>query len=242
MSDELELAAQVHYSFLPQDYEDERVNVALTMRPLYKLGGDYGSILLLDENKLLVCACDAVGHGTASALFAARVNTYVLTHAHPALASCDLVSGLNEYLCTRLSGTGMYASFFSLLLDFESGVMTYTGAAHPPILHYAADEGTCNRYASIVTYLGISHPMPLICSSEGVEIGPGDRFLLYSDGLMDVENERNEIYGEDRLAANLAASADLDGQELNRAIVEQAEAYSNDGFSDDVLLLSVAVK
>ncbi len=242
MSDELELAARVHYSFLPTDYDDGRISIAITLRPLRTLGGDYCSVLPLDENTLLICTCDAVGHGIPAALFAARVNTYVLTHAHIDLASCDLVAGLNAYLCKRLGGTGMYASFFALMIDLEAGIMTYTGAAHPPVLHYACGRGTCTRYPSIVTYLGIADPMPLICSSERVRFAPGDRLLLYSDGLVEVENGQRELYGEERLALNLSNNAGLSGQALNRAIIAQAEAFSANGFQDDVLLMSLAIQ
>ncbi len=242
MEDELQLAARVHYSFLPEDFEDDRLQIAISLQPLYTLGGDYCAVLPLDDNKLLVSICDAVGHGTAAALFAARVNTYVLTHADANLPSCDLVAGLNAYLCQRLSETGMYASYFVVLLDLEAGVMTFTGAAHPPVLHYVAADGACNQYDSIVTYLGIADPMPLICSSERVAIAPGDRLLLYTDGLIETENERKELYGTGRLAASLAANAGLTGQPLNRALIEEAEAFSAGTFNDDVLLLSITIK
>ena len=78
--EDLKLAAKVHYGFLPDDYEDERLSIAVNLRPLYDIGGDYCSILPLGENLMLVCICDAVGHGVSAALFAARINTYV---SHP---------------------------------------------------------------------------------------------------------------------------------------------------------------
>ena len=242
MTEDLQLAAKVHYGFLPDDYEDARLSIGVTLRPLYALGGDYCSILPLDENRILVCICDAVGHGISAALFAARINTYVLTHAQADLVPCELVAGLNAYLCKRLADTGMYATFYAVLLDFKSGTMTLTGAAHPPVLQFEKEQGRCQEWASVTTLLGIEDPMPLLCGSEHLQLNSGDRFLLYSDGLVEVENADGEALGMEGLSTLLMAHRDLIGQELNKTILTQAESYAGDGFNDDVLLMSITLK
>jgi sigma-B regulation protein RsbU (phosphoserine phosphatase) len=242
MPEDLQLAAKVHYGFLPDDYEDDRLSVAVSLRPLHALGGDYCSILPLGANRILTCICDAVGHGVSAALFAARINTYVLTHAKTDVVPCELVAGLNAYLCKRLAGTGMYATFYALLLDFESGMMTLAGAAHPPVLQLEKDQGRCKEWSSITTFLGIEDPMPLICDSERLHLNANDRFLLYSDGLIEVENADDQAFGMERLANTLIANRNLSGQELNKSILGQAESYASDGFKDDVLLMSITLK
>ena len=240
--EDLQLAAKVHYGFLPDDYEDNRLNIAVNLRPLYDIGGDYCSILPLGKNRILVCICDAVGHGVSAALFAARINTFVLTHAQADLVPCELVSGLNEYLCKRLSDTGMYATFYAVLLDFESGTMTLTGAAHPPVLQLEKGQDRCKEWSSITTLLGIEDPMPLLCGSECLQLNSGDRFLIYSDGLIEVEDEEAQAFGTEKLSRTLVTHRDLSGQELNKAILTQAESYAGDGFKDDVLLMSISLK
>ncbi len=242
MSEDLQLAAKVHYSFLPDDYEDDRLDIAIDLRPLHTIGGDYCSILPLGKNRMLVCICDAVGHDVAAALFAARINTYVLTHAQADLIPCELVAGLNAYLCKRLAGTGVYATFYALLLDFESGTMTLSGAAHPPVLQLEKDQDRCKEWSSITTFLGIRDPMPLLCGSERLRLNAGDRFLLYSDGLIEVEDAEGQAFGTERLSGTLIAHRNLSGQVLNNAILMQAESYADNGFNDDVLLMSITIK
>lgn len=242
MSEELQLAAQVHYSFLPEDYEDDRLNIAVTLLPLHPIGGDYCSIIPLDSERVLVSLCDAVGHDVASALFAARINTYVLTHARTDLIPCDIVAGLNSYLCKHLAKTGMYATFFSLLLDFASGTMTLSGAAHPPVLQFQKGQNCCKQWPSMTTFLGISDPMPLLCGTERLQLNTGDRFLLYSDGLIEVENTELKAFGIEGLSSSLISHQNLSGQELNNAILTQAKHHANKGFNDDVLLVSIALK
>lgn len=79
---ELELAARVHYSCLPEHYEDDRLEVNTRLMPKFILGGDYCSVIPLGEQRYMFCICDAVGHGTASALYAARINTFVLNYGN----------------------------------------------------------------------------------------------------------------------------------------------------------------
>lgn len=78
---DIQLAEKVPYDFLPEGYEDDRVAVASTLRSLIAIRGNFCSIVSLDDYHLLVCTCDALGHGVSAALFAARINTYVPIHA-----------------------------------------------------------------------------------------------------------------------------------------------------------------
>jgi serine phosphatase RsbU (regulator of sigma subunit) len=190
----------------------------------------------------LICICDAVGHGVSAALFAARINTYVLTHARADLIPCELVAGLNAYLCKRLAGTGMYATFYALLLDFKSGTMNLSGAAHPPVLQLEKDHNRCREWPSATTFLGIEDPMPLLCGSECLRLNTGDHFLLYSDGLIEVEDAEAQAFGTEKLSSTLIAHRNLSGQVLNKAILMQVESYADDGFKDDVLLMSITLK
>lgn len=242
MLEDLQLAAKVHYGFLPEDYEDDRLDIAVNLRPLYAIGGDYCSILPLGENRVLISICDAVGHGVSAALFAARINTYVLTHAKADMSPCDLLTGLNAYLCKRLAGTGMYATFYALLLDFETSIISLAGAAHPPVLQLAKDQDQCKEWPSVTTFLGIDDPMPLVCDSERLRLNAGDRFLLYSDGLIEVEDADARAFGMEGLASALILHRNLSGQRLNRALLMQADSYADDGFKDDVLLMSITIK
>lgn len=242
MSEDLQLAAKVHYGFLPDDYEDDRLDIAVNLRPLYAIGGDYCSILPLEQNRILISICDAVGHGVSAALFAARINTYVLTHAKSDLVPCELVAGLNAYLCKRLAGTGMYATFYTLLLDFEAGTMNLAGAAHPPVLQLEKDQDECKEWASVTTFLGIADPMPLLCGTERLRLNAGDRFLLYSDGLIEVEDADARAFGMEGLSSALITHRNLSGQVLNKALLRQAESYAHGGFKDDVLLMSITLK
>ena len=94
----------------------------------------------------------------------------------------------------------------------------------------------------MTTFLGIDDPMPLLCGSERLQLNAGDRFLLYSDGLIEVEDAELQAFGMEGLSSTLITHQNLSGQELNKAILTQAEHYADEGFKDDVLLVSITLK
>lgn len=71
---------------------------------------------------------------------------------------------------------------------------------------------------------------------------PGQRFLLYSDGLIEAENAEQQQFGLDKLSSLLEKFKSLEGQELNELILSSVESYTEKGFSDDVLLVSITLK
>jgi hypothetical protein len=65
----MDLAAKVHYSFLPGSYDNAFLEIAVKAIPFDRIGSDYYSVPMVSDDKRVVCMCDTVGHGTASALF-----------------------------------------------------------------------------------------------------------------------------------------------------------------------------
>lgn len=242
MQDELKLAARVHYSFLPEHYEDDWLDVATRLTPKSVLGGDYCSVIPLGEQQFAACICDAVGHGVASALYAARINTFVLSNILQGQDPCDLISALNEFLCCRLVESGMYASFFIVLLDTGTMEMRFAGAGHPAALHLSAADNRIHWLESHTTLLGFEHPLPVQCFLQASSIGPGDRILLYTDGLTEARNNNGKEFGN----AGVARYVDVHSRKDNRAFVNGLCAavhdHSKGEIQDDILCLSIRVK
>ena len=75
----------------------------------------------------------------------------------------ELINELNEFLCRRLVESGMYASFFVLLLDTGTMEMQFAGAGHPAALHLSTAENRMAWLESQTTLLGFEHPLPVHC-------------------------------------------------------------------------------
>lgn len=242
MNDELKLAARVHYSFLPEHYEDDWLDVETRLTPKSGLGGDYCSAIPLGEQRFAACICDAVGHGLASALYAARINTFVLTNILQGHDPCELISALNEFLCCRLIESGMYASFFVVLLDTGSMEMRFAGAGHPAALHLPAAENRIRWLESRTTLLGFEHPLPVHCSLQTCSIGSGDRILLYTDGLTEARNSNGKEFGAAGVESYVNTHTRKENKDFVNGLCETVDEYSKGEIQDDILCLSIQVK
>lgn len=239
--DERRRAARIHYSFLPEEFRDEHLHIAVNCVPWGDIGGDYCSILSLCDGRVVVCLCDAVGHDVGSALYAARINTFVLAHAPRAGHPCELLDELNAFLCRSLAGIGIYASFFVAFIDVRDGTLDYAGAGHPPAIHYRRASGDVETLASESTLLGISHPAPLACSAARRILAPGDKLLFYTDGIIEHEDPLGTAFGMARLQAFMARNNDLGSPDFNRRLMEALHRFGPAPARDDMLMMTVSL-
>ena len=237
---DLELAAKIHYSFMPENHEDHQVDVNAKVRPLDVIGGDYCSMFRLDPQHLVLSICDAVGHGVASALFAARVNTFVLTHATPSTDPATLIRNLNEFLCQRLANYGMYSSFLTVLVDCERHTLSFAGAAHPPGILYRRSTREVVPLGSQTSLLGFSHPLRPDFESRLLRYQPGDRLVLYTDGLVETRHSNNISRSLDRLFRFTHENHTMDNSRFTEALFRDFLNVRKQ--SDDVLALVATFK
>ena len=239
--DELDLAAKVHYSFLPSHYSNEAVEMAVNVHPLNTLGGDYCSIFPIDEDCVLVCMCDAVGHSLASALFASRINAFVLSQALQRRCPCHMIEALNEHLCQRLASAGMFTSFFSVFIDFNKRELIFAGAGHPAALYFHSQIGRCEPLESVTTILGITHPLPLSCTVARKPIQTGDKLIMYTDGLIESIVDDGTQFGWNGLVEFTETHHSLDSNTFNDRLFEVTKCERSAEIRDDILLLTITI-
>jgi len=238
---EAEKAAAIHYSFLPDSFSNNFLDIAVHSQPFGKIGGDFCSIFPVDAKRLILCMCDATGHDVASALFAARINTHVLTHAADIKHPCILIDTLNRFLCHRLSHTGIYASLFTVFIDMEQASMDYAGAGHPPALHYQASAAKIDMLQSETTFLGIDHPLLVSCSMNRSCLAAGDRIVLYTDGISEAVDRQGRMFGAHGIKRVVNDHHNSSSEDLNNAIVNEL-MRGNYAIGDDIMLMSVTIK
>ena len=240
--DEIDLAARLHYGFLPERYANDVINAAVKSRPFKKIGGDYCSIFQPEDNRVIVGICDVVGHSIASALLAARVNTFVMTHSVQVEHPCTLIEGLNTFLCDHFRGDTLYTSFFSLFLNLETLEIDFAGAGHPPVIHYRAATRDCIRLPSETTPLGIEDPLPLRCSVNRIKVSPGDKLLLYTDGLIDMLDPQGNPFSEHGLETLVIQHHRLDAGELGNRVFDEVVKSDRYHIRDDILLMTLSIQ
>jgi sigma-B regulation protein RsbU (phosphoserine phosphatase) len=152
-----------------------------------------------------------------------------------------VLSGLNSILCGNLQGQFVTAGY--LYLDPGRGALAYAGAGHPPLLAWRAREKKIESMEENGLMLGIFPEGSYKSMTTPLE--PGDRFVLYTDGITEAPSLSGEEFGMDRFKSFLAEHAGRSAQELCDALVKHVTAWSGNSTReqhDDLTLIVVDYK
>jgi len=195
IENELAIAREIHAWILPRSSPELKdLRVAAAYRPMAAVAGDFYEFIPVDQCRIGVLVADVTGHGVPAALIAAMIKVAMQSVVHCAHDPGRVLRGLNDVLFAELRAQLISASY--LWLDTTHGRALYSAAGHPPML--LLREGELQRVESNGVPLGVlTEPEYPVCE---MPIKSGDRFLLYTDGVIEPENVHGEAFGDTRLA------------------------------------------
>jgi serine phosphatase RsbU (regulator of sigma subunit)/uncharacterized glyoxalase superfamily protein PhnB len=229
---ELEIAKQVQARLFPQIQPQlktvEYAGVCLQAR---QVGGDYFDFLRLGPRRLGLIIGDVSGKGIAAALLMA--NLQATLRSQTALA-CDqpeaLLRTVNRVFYDN-TGDNAFASLLFADYDEAARRMRYVNCGHLSGLLLRRD-GNVEWLESTSTLLGLFRDWN--CSMREQELSPGDVLALYTDGITEASNGRDEEFGEGRLVESLRQHRELPCQALLTAIVDDVRGFSPEEQHDDI--------
>ena len=241
MEADLKVAERVHRSMIPANQRRGNLDIICEFIPMIGVGGDYASVHFQDDQHVVVGICDVAGHGIASALLASRVNSFVLNQAPRVCHPCQLVDALNDFVFRTFDETELYLTFFSLFIDLDKQTVVGAGCGHPPVFLYERQHNVVHRVASDNTAIGLFESLSRTCSMLQVPFQPGDRLVLYTDGLTEATNRDGLPLGVDGLETFFKESAQLSSQECVDTIIRRVRDFREDvPADDDQLLLTIS--
>jgi serine phosphatase RsbU (regulator of sigma subunit) len=221
---DLEVARQIQFGLLPfEPYRDRGVRVATFMRPANTVGGDYFDLIEREEGGLSVVLGDVAGKGMPAALLMALLQGSLRTLLTAGLRGSDLVAKLNAHLHANIPSNRLITLFYGEV-DGEAGRLRYVNAGHnPPVL--IRSDGAFEALAPTAVALGVlPHSSFEIMETE---IGRGDRLVVYTDGITEATNPRDEEYGEVRLEAFLRGHQSLQERALIDGLIADVLAFAD---------------
>jgi len=190
------------------------------------IGGDLYDFFDLGPERIGILCADVSGKGIPAALMMANLQAVARAHFGdsidgPAAPPAHFVEKLNQQLAGRF-GDNRYASLFWAEYDGQTGILTYVNAGHPsPILRYSTGE--IERLNSVGVPVGMFAKTRY--TAKTLEMRPGSRLVIFSDGLTDAENAAEEDFGDERLVeycSTIAVGMDAKGtaDRLMQAVAE----------------------
>jgi len=229
---DLEAAAATQRQLLPPPGDFGGLRTAGIFLPSTEIGGDIYNVVSHGDGRLVFFHVDVAGHGVPAALRSFALHNQLSNTAPTDPAS--LVATLNSQTIDRDQ------TYFTMIYGVaeSSGRCTFVRAGHPYALHRRRRTDT----VSIMEQGGL--PVGLLPTADFpesvVDLEPGDRLFLYSDGIVDCTDPKGGAYGEDRLIAAVRRTGDLDLAEAVAAIADElAHHRGRAALEDDVSLLAI---
>lgn len=239
---DIEYAKNIQYRTLPIDgvYWDA-LEISSIYHPSEDLGGDLYDVIKVNNNEVLIYIADVSGHGITSSLTTIFLRQMVrgrVSENKPGLKELlDLLQkGYNE------SGVDMeqYLTILFCLYNKEKREVTFLNAGHNCMPIIARNTGEVQQ----IEVKG----MP-VCSLEQilpheevvVPVGPGDRIILYTDGITEGFNENKESYTTERILEIVRNNVNLDGKALAQKVIDDAESFARKPSADDTAIMIAKV-
>jgi serine phosphatase RsbU (regulator of sigma subunit) len=236
---ELELAKRIQTSILPPQLAVPGLELAAAMVPATQVGGDYYDVLPVAGGCWLGIG-DVAGHGLDAGLCMLMMQSIVasLVARDSSAAPEDLVCVLNQVLFDNVHnrlGRDGHATL-SLLHYEQSGEISYAGA-HEDIVVCRAESGHCEAIETPGTWVGGKLDIRHATARSRLSLRVGDVMLLYTDGAIDVRNERGEPFGFERLCVELEKVRDQSVAKIQEHLLFAIGGW---GVSEDDVTLVVA--
>ncbi|GAB4277686.1 MAG: hypothetical protein Kow0080_28750 [Candidatus Promineifilaceae bacterium] len=238
---ELEVAAAMQRSLLPASLPDlPDYCFAAALKPARRVGGDFYDAVVLDDEHVGILMADVADKGVHAALFMAVARTLFLQESRQSLSPSVVAQMVHEGLLAISAEADVFVTAFYGVLHRPSGRLVYVRAAHDRPLLYRPGSGVV-ALPGDGRFLGMMPDLTL--SEQTVQLKPGDRLVLFSDGLPDAENLENEMFGNKRLVQVVAKYGDLSAQGMVDAVVTAVNQFTGSAPPfDDLTLLILAAK
>jgi len=238
---ELELARKVVDSLLPRAVPVvDGFDIAGMTSPVREVGGDYFDFIQSVTDRLGVLVADVSGKGLAAALIMVTFRAYIHATVINELAMRVVMGRVNRLIHETTEGDRYITTFYGLI-DPENKRLLYINAGHNPPLLLRAD-GTTRLLDKSGLPIGVFEDSRY--SEAVVDFLPGDILVLYTDGVTEAINIREESFGVERLEKIVRASGDFSAQEICQTVAAAVREFSAEvgGPEDDLTISIIKVK
>jgi sigma-B regulation protein RsbU (phosphoserine phosphatase) len=240
MEEELNIGREIQMSMVPLIFpafpNHDEFTIFAVLEPAREVGGDFYDFFFIDEDRFCICIGDVSGKGVPSALFMAVAKTLIKSRATDDFSTASILTHLNDELSAD-NKECMFVTLFIGIINIKTGEVLFTNAGHnPPYIR--RNDGSLQR-------LDARHG-PVIGAMNGVVYGEdrvrlerADLVLLYTDGVTEAMDSKNNLFSEDRLV-RLLKEPDMGSAEkaVNSTVSAVKTFESGAEQTDDVTVLA----
>jgi len=231
---ELNVARKLQSSILPDlPPEMEKIKSVFYYEPMDSVGGDFFDFHVISPNELGVLIADVSGHGIPAALVSAMLKIAFSTQFRYAKEPVKLLSQINQTLMGKTKGAFLTASY--VYINLEKMELVHARCGHLPLIKLGKYQN--EPLLSLPQGKLIGWIPELDMKPEVLKIAPGDRLVLYTDGITEASNHKKEMLGEELWQSMLQDSYEYDLDEAKNRILEKLKKFTGGSSPDDDVTL-----
>ena len=242
---ELQIAAEIQRNFLPETIpKTEGFDIAAKSIPAKEVGGDFFDVIPLEvipmsNTRTGIMIADVSGKGVPAALFMALSRIVVRVTAMWFKQPAEVINFANPIIANN-SKTGMFVTLFYGVLDNTTRTLTYVNAGHNPPLVLRKKSGEIEELN--LTGVAVGALDDADYTQQELLLSPGDVIVLYTDGITEAINDREEMYDVPQLIETIRKNGDSSSQEIVDEIIRSVFAFTGSQPQfDDITLMVVKV-
>ncbi len=241
---ELDVARDIQASMLPCIFPafptHPEADIYATMTPAKEVGGDFYDFFIIDDDHLAFVIADVSGKGVPAALFMMISKTLLKSAAQNGLGAKEVLEKVNNQLFEN-NEAEMFVTVWIGILEVSTGKMRCANAGHefPAIKHKGGEwELYKDRHGFVLA--GMENTK---YREYELEVHPGDRLFVYTDGVPEATDEDNILYGTDRMIDALNRAGEVSSEELLEFLHSDIDNFvGNADQFDDITMLTLEIK
>lgn len=238
---ELNVAQGIQKGILAREFPDtESCGVYADMTLAAEVGGDFYDWFYVDESHLAIVIGDVSGHGMAAAMFMALTKTLIKVYAQARYPSDKVLEHTNRYLVGS-NPEKFFVTGWMGILDLTTGNLSYANAGHNYPVIMRADEEPVFLKAKPNFVLGRKRLVKY--TERHVKLSPGDRLILYTDGVTEAKSPDGAFFENERLLSVLDTAKTQDQRQLVETLRQRLDEFEHGAeHYDDATILALSYK
>ena len=240
---DLDLARKIQQGLLPQCIPNMNgLDICGEMIPAMQVGGDYFDLIQLSPSELFVVVGDVSGKGLSASLYMTKIQTMIKINCTQNKSPKEILVDINRRIYEELDKS-WFVTITLALFDLKNNTLKFCRAGHMPVV--MASNGTVQAYRTQGLGVGIEKGIVFEKSliEEEVKLLPGQIYAFFTDGVTEAMNERNELFGDDKLNAILKNKSTTRSAEIVNEIWHSVKSFRGEAeINDDMTMVVVKIK
>lgn len=220
------------------------MNLMGVYHPAYEVGGDYLDYFRTDSGNWVVVIADVSGKGIPAALVMTMLRSTFRAEARYEASARKLLCAVNDLMIADLDDKS-FVTALCLIIDKDGRSMTYARAGHPPLLVQHGDDGalpeSVNPKGLALGMVGGKDFADRL-EERTLPLDAGDRYLIFTDGLLEAMDADRKFYGIKRLVGLLSQGRAQDPERVLKRIMDDVRVFIRDEpYHDDLTMLAMEV-